>query len=204
MTAWTREAAEARLAEIAPLVARALGEGWAREKRDGAELSHYVGVQRGNERVGIYVAYPYGRLNISGNLDHVRDSRGEASHVREAENPKITVSLDKGPEQIARDIERRVLPGYRDVLAEALAVVSERNARLAKTAKTAAAVAKVVGTNDVDTKGRVSFHGSRELLEVVGSAECNGEEIFLSLGGLSVGEVEAMLGVLLSARRARR
>ena len=203
LTTWTRETAEDRLAEIAPLVARALGEGWAREKRDNVELTHYMGLVHGDERVGLYVSYPYGRLSISGNLNHVRDSRGENPYLRGEENPKITVSLDKSPEQIARDIERRVLPGYRDVLAKALAVVQERNDLFARTAASAAAIAKVIGATDIDAKGRVSFSRSKKLPDLEGSAECSGEAVSLSFSDLTVGEVEAMLGVLMFMRKAK-
>jgi hypothetical protein len=42
VTIWDRETAERRLAELAPLVAEALGGGWKREKRDdGVELTQY-------------------------------------------------------------------------------------------------------------------------------------------------------------------
>jgi hypothetical protein len=117
VTIWTRETAEPRLAELAPLVAKALGEGWKREKREGGEPTHYIALVHGDERVGLHVSYPYGRLNISGSLTHIKDTRGENPYVRGEENPKITASLDRSPEQIARDIKRRVLPGYRAVLA---------------------------------------------------------------------------------------
>jgi hypothetical protein len=40
VTIWTREIAKPRLAELAPLVAKALGGGWKREKREGGEPIH--------------------------------------------------------------------------------------------------------------------------------------------------------------------
>jgi hypothetical protein len=203
VTVWTRETAESRLAEFAPLVAKALGEGWKREKREGGEPPHYIALIHGDERVGLHVSYPYGRLNISGSLNHIKDARSETPYVRGEENPKITASLDKSPEQMARDIDRRVLPGYRAVLAKALAVVQERNAHFALTAQSAAAIAKVVGAVDIEAKGRVSFSRSRRLPDLEGSAECRGEAVSLSFSDLSVGEVEAMLGVLMLMRKAK-
>ena len=205
MTTWDRETAERRLAELAPLVAQALGEGWKREKRDdGVELTHYMGLVRGDERVGLYISYPHGRLNISGNLKQIRDSRGENPYLRGEENPKITVSLDKSPEQIARDIKRRVLPGYRDVLAKATEIVRERNDLFAKTAASAAAIAKVIGAVDADGNGGVSFSSSKRLPNVEGSAKCDGERVSLSLSDLTLGESASMLSTLILMRKGQK
>jgi hypothetical protein len=201
VTAWDRETPARRLAELAPLVARALGEGWRREKRDDAELTHYMELIHGDERVGLYVTYPYGRLSVSGNLNQVRDSRGEPPCLRGEEEPKVTVSLDKRPEQIARDIERKVLPGYRNALAKYSKIVRERNAHFAKAAESAAAVAKVVGATGGDAKGRVSFSSSKKLPDVKGPAECSGEAVSLSFSDLNVSEASAMLAVLVMLKR---
>jgi hypothetical protein len=46
VTVWTRETSEARLAELASGVAKALGAGWTREKRD-SEVTHYIDLIHG-------------------------------------------------------------------------------------------------------------------------------------------------------------
>ena len=204
MTVWTRETAEPRLAELAPLVAKALGEGWKREKREGGEPTHYIALVHGDERVGLHVSYPYGRLNISGSLNHIKDARGENPYVRGEENPKITASLGKSPEQIARDIERRVLPGYRAVLVKALSIVELRDAHFANTMESALAIAKFVGAIDLDAKGRVSFSCATKLPDLEGSAECNGEAVSISVSDVTVSEASAMLAALMAARKAKK
>jgi len=207
VTTWDRETAERRLAELASLVAKALSGGWKREKRDDCgELTHYRGLVHGDERVGLYLSYPFGRLNISGRLNQVRDSRGNNPCLRGEENPRITVSLDKTPEQIARDIERRVLPGYRDALAKANEIVRERNDNFARTAASVAAIAKSVGAaaEDVDARGRVSFSSSKRLPNVEGAAKCDGERVSLSLSDLTVGEAASMLATLVLMWKGRK
>jgi hypothetical protein len=202
MAVWTRETAERRLVELAPGVASALGDGWKREKRQGDELTHFVGLVRGDERVGLHVMFPYGRVSISGSLNHLKDARGEAPYYRTEDNPKITASLDKTAEQIARDIERRVLPGYRAVLAKVLEVVRQRDEHLALTMESAGTIAKVAGAVvDGNMRGCVSFSGSARLPDLDGSAECSGEAVSLSLSDLTVTEVRAILEVLIFRRR---
>ena len=124
--------------------------------------------------------------------------------MRGEENPKITASLGKSPEQIARDIERRVLPGYRAVLAKALSIVELRDAHFAHTMESAQAIAKFVGAVDLDAKGRVSFSCATKLPDLEGSAECNGEAVSISVSDVTVSEASAMLAALMAARKAKK
>ena len=203
MTAWTRESSEARLAELAPKVAKALGDGWRREHNKNPDVTHCIALVHGDERVDLHVAYPYGRVAISGGISHLRDARGETPHYRSEDNPKITASLDKTPEQIARDIERRVLLGYRALLAEVLNRVAESNAHLSATAATAAKVAKAIGLDEPGDSGLVDFYRSAAFPENSSSAKCSGDSVTLNLLDLTVDEACAVLSEL-KTRRARR
>ena len=199
MTVWTRETAERRLAELAPAVARALGRGWRHDKRD-REPTHYTALVRGDERVGLHVGSPYGRLNISGSLKQLKDSRGENPCYPTEDNPSITTSLDRTPVQVARDIERQVLPGYRAILAKAIEVVRQRNKHFALTAESAAAIARVVGATEIDDRLRVSFYRAKKLPGLDGDCTCDGERAALHLPDLSVAEAGAALATLVLMR----
>ena len=199
VTAWTRETSEVRLAELAPKIARALGEGWKREPTRNPDVTHYIALAHGDERVGLHVAYPYGRLEISGGVSHLRDSKGEAPYYRSEDNPKITATLSKSPEQIAADITRRVLPGYRAVLAAVLDRIAKANAYLSATAATAAKVAEAIGA-EPGKDGLVDFYRSTAFPDDSGSAKCSGDRVALSLVDLNVSEACALLAELKSCR----
>jgi len=196
MTIWTRETAEVRLAELAPKVPEALGDGWKREPTKNPDVTHYIALTHGeHERIGLHVAYPYGRVEISGSLSHLRDARGETPYYRSEDNPKITATLSKSPEQIAADITRRVLPGYRAVLAAALHRVVESNAHLSATAAIAAKVAEAIGAKP-DDKGLVDFYRSEAFPEDKSCAKCGSDSVTLHLIDLNVAEACALLAKL--------
>ena len=63
----------------------------------------------------------YGKWRIEISCSYPRDCKGE--YIRpydynETAKDSITVSSDKSPEQIAKDIERRLMPEYKDRLAK--------------------------------------------------------------------------------------
>jgi hypothetical protein len=196
VTTWTRETSEARLSELAPKIARSLGDGWRREHNTNPDVTHYIALTHGeHERIGLHVAYPYGRVEISGSLSHLRDAKDEAPYYRSEDNPKITATLSKSPEQIAADITRRVLPGYRVVLAAVLDRIAKANAHLSATAATAAKVAEAIGA-EPGKDGLVDFYCSAAFPEDSGSAKCSGDRVALSLVDLNVTEACALLAKL--------
>jgi len=200
VTTWTRETSEARLSELAPKIARSLGEGWRREHNKNLDVTHYIALTHGeHERIVLHVAYPYGRVEISGSLSHLRDARGETPYYRSEDNPKITATRSKSPEQIAADITRRVLPGYRAVLEAVLDRIAKANAHLSATAATAAKVAEAIGA-EPGKDGLVDFYRSAAFPEDSGSAKCSGDRVALNLVDLDVAEARALLAELKSCR----
>lgn len=75
------------------------------------------------------------RVRIHGVYDRlIERGAAEARDHYHVENPSITVSLSKAPRVIARDIARRLLPGYRAALMATLENAARRQARARVTA----------------------------------------------------------------------
>jgi hypothetical protein len=141
----------------------------------------------------------YGRVEISGSINHLCDATGETPYYSRDDNPRITATLSKSPEQIAADITRRVLPGYRVVLADVLNQVAESNAHLSATAAIAAKVAEAIGARP-DDNGRVDFCRSEAFPEDRSCAQCNEESVSLHLIHLTVAEACTLLAQLKCCR----
>lgn len=103
-------------------VAKALG--WSVKKEREADRTDYrpsAGIEIVNGLEGLYLSIgsygnPEQRIGVSG--QYPRDAKGQ--HINAPYNeefPRITVSSTKTPEQIAKDITRRLLPEYRRLLA---------------------------------------------------------------------------------------
>lgn len=115
------------------------------------------------EHRGVYLDGPDGeRLFVA--LDWRNADRVEISgtfppnDVYGLTRPEIGVSRDRGPAVIAREITRRLLPGYREQLAQ----VAEANARrdAARTARNAAAarIRDITGGRSHDDTTRSTIH----------------------------------------------
>ncbi len=70
--------------------------------------AHFIGSDGQEIRVQNGDYKTKGRFDFSGCFP--RNERGEYQHYGTA--PSITVTVEKSPEQIARDIERRLMPEY--------------------------------------------------------------------------------------------
>ena len=92
-----------QLAELAVRVGRVLGM-----PLDRTWDGH--GVRLGTEGDGLYLHEPY---NQRGRID-VRGWFPPSSHWFSGERANITVRADRGPDVIAAEITRRLLPGYRE------------------------------------------------------------------------------------------
>lgn len=115
---------EALICEVSQIL------GFTPEKHEKDESWHHVSMnaRKGNESLhfssGGYLLKD--RIKISGNFPRARKGEYFDPYVPGEKRHEITVSIRKTPEQIARDIERRFLPHYQELLKKVL----ERIARM--------------------------------------------------------------------------
>jgi hypothetical protein len=100
-------------AALAP-IAEALGDGWSAV--DSGD--NYRGILAGPDGMRIWVrtensAAARGRLFFSGSYEGLYD------HVWQLDRTEISVTVSKTPAQVAADIKRRLIPKYREGIAEA-------------------------------------------------------------------------------------
>lgn len=126
-------------------------------------------------------------------VDLPKNDKGEKpyiGHLGLGDEPKIGMSPDKPAEQIVRDIERRLLPAYRPMLAKALQLIEQANAYHNKVESMAKEIAKIVEVDiPEDRSGRpsvkstVNFYHSRlpGFRENLGSAEVHDDDVKLEL-----------------------
>lgn len=119
--------------EIATLIAAALGNGWRAEP--GYRTDDSDARLRGpdDEDVHLSQAWEYSRrdrLVLSGSLTGELHTRIH-DNVYPYPRHEITVSRSKSAERIARDIQRRLLPGYRATLATARRIQQRHQERTA-------------------------------------------------------------------------
>ena len=113
--------------------------------------------------------------------------------------PSINTSFSKTPEQIAKDIERRLMPEYMDVLSKALTRIVSSDSYHSKTEGFAGQIAKLVG---VEAKGnKVDFYRSMHpvLSETISRAEVHDDDVELELR-LSYGMTMEVLKLLIDHR----
>lgn len=98
--------------------------GWVYEAEHGDwQLRGLISQHQAKAVIVIGPDHTFGRLQIRGRYP-VRDSRGEAQdHVgrilgRDGKRPVITVALKRGSLTIAKEIKRRFLPDYLNLLAD--------------------------------------------------------------------------------------
>lgn len=119
-----------------------------------------------------------GRVGIRGEYPRTAAGRAiDACYLRDTPDPEATVRVDRGPDAIAREIIRRVLPGYRARLARVLALLDDRATRRTQRDELAAQVLEWSdGTTYYDPRTRenvdpddaiiVSAGGDRDRIEV--------------------------------------
>ena len=137
-----------------------------------------------------------GRIEIWGS--YPRYSTGD--WVYGTENHKITVAETKTPEQIARDMERRFLPGYRTELAEVVEKVQRYDAKVnqetALIQKAAELVNGRIHASNEKALNRGTVHFPDGELELRGGYSNIPVSFSLKLGNLSYAQLEAVVNAL--------
>jgi hypothetical protein len=132
----------------------------------------------------LYFCHHEGKIHVSSDLP--KNAKGETPYVTGygqlgKRMPSINVSFDKTPQQIAKDIERRLLPEYLPVLEKAVEQIADSDAYYNKTESFAEEIARIVG---VEAKGNtVDFYRSKYPVfgEKHGKAEVHDDEVSLEL-----------------------
>lgn len=129
---------------------------------------------------------------------------------RDTERGPITVAADKSPDVIARDVARRLLPGFRDALAKARAEADAKARRdnaealarsLASNALAESGLASAVHDGYRDSRPRVCWDGG----EVVASYRYEGDGVRMEFVRLYTSPAEALAVIrLLGKMRAKR
>jgi hypothetical protein len=153
----------------------------------------------------LYFNHNEGKIHVSTVLP--KDAKGEIPYVEGygqfgKRMPSINVSFDKTPEQIAKEIERRLMPEYMDVLMKALTRIASSDSYHSKTEGFAEQIAKLVG---VEAKGnKVDFYRSPHPLlnETISRAEVHDDDVELELR-LSYGMTMEVLEFVINHRPPR-
>jgi hypothetical protein len=150
----------------------------------------------------LYFNHHEGKIHVSSDLP--KDAKGEIPYVEGygqlgKRMPSINTSFNKSPEQIAKDIVRRLMPEYMDILMKALSRIASSDAYHSKTEGFAGQIAKLVG---VEAKGnKVDFYRSPHpvLNETISRAEVHEDDVELELR-LSYGMTMEVLKFLIARR----
>lgn len=167
------------LRQSAAFIAEALGDGWRVDTVSdygwqtaifgpADEVLHLSKADR---------TIHFSRLAISGGYNHLADKYDQ--YPRNLDHVKITVSRDRGPEAIAREISRRLLPKYREEIERVKASVASDRAATSAREAAEGCIAEITG----------SSAGYLNLSEGYGSVKVNygGETATVELRGISVG-----------------
>ena len=151
-------------------------------------------------QASLYFNHHEGKIHVSSDLP--KDAKGEIPYVEGygqlgKRMPSINTSFNKTSEQIAKDIERRLMPEYMDILMKALSRIASSDAYHSKTEGFAGQIAKLVG---VEAKGnKVDFYRSSHpvLHETIGRAEVHEDDVELELRlsyGMTMEVLEFLIG----------
>lgn len=157
---------ELSLRELAEKISTALGSDWKRSTRfdedDAGELRQWRARIEGRNNEALFLSNtwgPKGMLHISGWIPDCVDRQTVSVPVM----PSINVSLTKHPQAMAKDIQRRLLPEYRTILAGLLQKHVADLERKAGIRNTKARVAEILGTSAKDDSELVYGQGSVDI-----------------------------------------
>jgi len=125
------------------------------------------------------------RIEIRGELP--KDSRGQEPYLPSLPTghrmPSIKVAGSKSPDQIARDIERRLLPDLIPLIEEALERIAQSETYYTKVTSVAQEIAQLLRVDIKPDAKKVSFYHSPypPFTENIGSANIGSDEVELEL-----------------------
>lgn len=168
----------AQIAEILPgsWDVRPFPEAWGADVNDpdtGASLYIVTSTWKQADRIEVKSQLP-------------QDSKGETPYVGlqyGQSMPAITVSGNKSAEQIARDIERRLMPAYLPLLERARKQIAETEEYYNRTETMARKIAALVGVKIEKGAKKIDFYRSplKIFNETMSGAEVHDQDVELTL-----------------------
>jgi hypothetical protein len=192
-----------KLREMAPAIARALGWRLASPKPERGAWVEMHDPKEATLVVSMGARYPdagRGRIVIHGLLKmQTKDGRHPSSHG--IDNPTITVAVNRRPEEIAREIERRCLPAY----LVACAAMAERIAEADADHGRFTAIVKRLGNVCGATLGQDGHLHLPNTLSRYGRLSVNADGGAVSIdGSFDPEQAETMLAALATLAKRRR
>ncbi len=188
----------------AQAVAKALGDGWTYNDADNRDVDgewpRWAQIAR-TDGGGLHVSREWntGRYLWSG--EYPRDASGHDQTPYNAKRPSITVSPDKSPEQVARDITRRLVPDYLALLAQTRERIDRADAYANTARRNAVTLAKILdtvpGEHARQGDAAVRFHRG----EFYGDVAVNGDSIRIDARSLTMAQAERVLRALMEETR---
>jgi hypothetical protein len=196
-----RQGAERRLVEIASPVAEALGyELVGRDDTHVAEMLSPEGF-----RVYLNPGWQGGYDKLSISVDWPRDDNGQqVMSSYDARTPRINVSMSRRPGEIAKEIERRLLPDWLPMWEEAQRrIASSRRKHEGDTKSNAVRLAEIVGVDasEVDRNGRFSLYRSEIFPESISDVKVSGDSVTLELHTYVAGAEEILKALVRLAKK---
>jgi hypothetical protein len=206
----TREGSATRLSQLAPAIAKALGFKVEPDTRDAEERrfprSHVRLLGPDDQTIYLSASYPYGKLDAGVIFPDRVNGASVWSLPYGTSAPKISCTLSKSAEQVARDIQRRLLPEYLPLLAQCKACVAETLDYRAKRDAAAEKLAKVIGapvryeSHASDRAPRIDVYHSHKLREASMDIDVGDDEVRFERLRVSHDEAEAILSLLVKLR----
>lgn len=189
-----------QLRELCIAIAGELGSGWAIK---GGE-AHWSQQITGPDRQELWISTGYqalDRLQIAG--DYPTDMYGRIPHVRDS--PRITLAANRSPKALARDIQRRLLPGYQLTLKQVLERQADQMRRFDLREQVAQRLIAAAGP-DANLGSRDANHERHHVSLHPGMATVSygGGTVDLEIPGLEPDEAVAMLTRLCQLMDTRR
>lgn len=201
---------------LAQQVATHLPGKWEATKH--SEDSWYVTLQ-GEGTASLHVGTEWNkkdRLTISGNYPYAPNGGGDYTRYADKERkPRITVAKARGAEIIAREITRRVLPVYLEILAGALDSKAQHEAAQNKQRETAQRICDALGKPNPFKAKPESYSRAYHNIHLdtdrdldgfsYGSVEVQeGGSVTLTLHSVDAAKVLRILEVLKKAKRVQQ
>lgn len=135
-----------------------LGEGWRATRGEQLPRGAVCEVIRPDgQRITVEdhthrMGRPDGRLYVAVNFGDLRAFVPREYHAEHGKYPQIGMSIDKAPAKVAADVRRRLLPGYAEAFAAALAAKERHDAEERREQELLAAVAEACGGKVIDVR----------------------------------------------------
>ena len=167
------------------------GENEAGEKIDLSLMSQGSGRRYGEDRISVSGTYPTARgSNYTGRV-HIKTPEGA---YQELNRTNITLSAEKTPELIAKEIQRRFMPGHQKYHAAAKAIATDTDAYEDLTIAT---LTDIKGASLGEYEAREKqitgvFRGD----DVYGSVKASGASARIEVSGLTADQVKKIAAIV--------